>query len=546
VTPITIGRWERGESAPSRHFLTELSHLFNKTLQELGFLSHGSPRTLPSGEIFPLFDPMLPFSAPIPLIGRLETFSRCKHRLLADGTTHIAFNGLPGAGKTALALALASDLEIRSHFSDGILWAGMGSTANTESILSRWSSFFGIHTQSLGTTSSRELRAHALRELIGQRRLLFVLDDAWDLVDALALKVGGANCSYVLTTRLPAVATEFAIQVTEMNEKESIELLNFLVPALTTVSMESIHALVQASGGLPLALMLAGKYLQAQTYQRPQRRLQASLERLLNVDERLRLSQPTTLVEHHPSIPSESPLSLHTLIAISDEHLDPLAQSTLRALSVFPPKPNTFSEEAALSIAMCSLETLDALTDVGLLESPGVGRYTLHQTIADYARASLTDQDVSQRFIAYYETYIEENKADFEALELESSALFTALEIAHHLENHTVFVRGVFALTDFLLGRGLYDLGKTYLQQAYEVITALGDPHETARILSSLGMIAQKQGAAKGNLFHKAHEENHVEPGIGSKLKMWSMSQDEGQFHDNQKEHSSKAIEQPF
>jgi transcriptional regulator with XRE-family HTH domain len=186
TTPITIGRWERGEAAPSRHFLTELSHLFNKTLQELGFLSHNSPQTLPSDEIFPLFDPMLPISSPIPLIGRLETFSRCKHRLLADGTTHIAFNGLPGAGKTALTLALASDLEIRSHFSDGILWAGMGSTANTESILSRWSSFFGVHSQSLGTTSSRELRAHALRELIGQRRLLFVLDDAWNLADALA------------------------------------------------------------------------------------------------------------------------------------------------------------------------------------------------------------------------------------------------------------------------------------------------------------------------------------------------------------------------
>jgi hypothetical protein len=97
------------------------------------------------------------------------------------------------------------------------------------------------------------------------------------------------------------------------------------------------------------------------------------------------------------------------------------------------------------------------------------------KTIADYARASLTDQDVSQRFIAYYGTYIEENKADFEALELESSALFTALEAAHHLENHTAFVQGVFALTDFLLGRGLYDLGKTYLQQAYEAIIALGD-----------------------------------------------------------------------
>jgi tetratricopeptide (TPR) repeat protein/transcriptional regulator with XRE-family HTH domain len=498
VTPMSVGRWERGDVVPSRHFMTELSHLFSKTPQDLGFLSHGSPQTLSSGEIFPIFDPMLPLSSRIPLIGRHEMLSRSKKRLFADGMTHIALNGLPGAGKTALAIALAYDPEIRTHFADGILWAGMGPTANTEGILSRWGSFFSVRAQSLGPSNSRERWAHTLRELIGQRRLLIVLDDAWNLADALTLKVGGENCAYVLTTRLPALAADFAqdeaTQVTEMDEEESIELLNLLAPELTTITMETMRTLVHTSGGLPLALTLAGKYLHAQAYQRPPRRLHASLERLLNVDERLSLSQPTTLVERHPSLPVGSLLSLHTLIAVSDEHLDPLAQSTLRALSVFPPKPNTFSEEAAMSIAACPLKTLDALTDVGLLESSRGGRYTLHQTIADYARTSFMDQNASQRFITYYVTYIEENMADFEALELESTTIFTALEDAHRMGNHTVFVRGVFALTDFLLGRGLYDLGKTYLQHAYEAIIAPGDVHAAARILSSLGMIAQKQG----------------------------------------------------
>ncbi|HEX3643609.1 MAG TPA: hypothetical protein VHV10_20160, partial [Ktedonobacteraceae bacterium] len=57
------------------------------------------------------------------------------------------------------------------------------------------------------------------------------------------------------------------------------------------------------------------------------------------------------------------------------------------ALAIFPPKPHSFSEEAALVISQQPRETLDELWDAGLLENWGSGRYTLHQIVATYARA---------------------------------------------------------------------------------------------------------------------------------------------------------------
>src|SRR5215470_11718762 len=37
-----------------------------------------------------------------------------------------ALDGLPGVGKTALAVAVSLDAAVQAHFADGILWAGLG------------------------------------------------------------------------------------------------------------------------------------------------------------------------------------------------------------------------------------------------------------------------------------------------------------------------------------------------------------------------------------------------------------------------------------
>src|SRR5207253_2475323 len=75
-----------------------------------------------------------------------------------------------------------------------------------------------------------------------------------------------------------------------------------------------------------------------------------------------------------------------------------------------------------------TVETLDALTDTGLLESSGEDRYTLHQTIADYAHSHLKeDTIVYERLITYVFSYVEAHKKDYELLGLEFNIVHAAI-----------------------------------------------------------------------------------------------------------------------
>ena len=56
-----------------------------------------------------------------------------------------------------------------------------------------------------------------------------------------------------------------------------------------------------------------------------------------------------------------------------------------------------FSENAALAVCDTPVETLDTLTDQGLLEFVPPDRYTLHQTIAEYARFKLRANATKER-----------------------------------------------------------------------------------------------------------------------------------------------------
>ena len=166
---------------------------------------------------------------------------------------------------------------------------------------------------------------------------------------------------------------------------------------------------------------------------------------------------------------------MQAVISVSDQYLNEEARYALRALSVFPHKPNTFSEEAALAICARPPEVLDALTDAGLLEVSGPGRYTLHQIIADYARLHLKDMAVEERMVQFFINYIEAHELDYDALELEMNNVLAALEIASKREMQSDLVRGVNVFFHFLQSRGSYALAEAQLKQAEQAARSLND-----------------------------------------------------------------------
>ena len=345
--------------------------------------------------------------------------------------------------------------------------------------------------------------------------MLLVIDDAWRIEAALAFKVGGPHCAYLVTTRFPNIALHFtyeageAIILKELSIDEGLALLSRLAPEVVRSEPQAARALVQAVGGLPLALTLMGKYLRVQEHGMQPRRIRAALERLRTADERLRLTEPLSPLERPLGLDPSMPLSLQTVIAVSDLHLEQPEQYALRALSVFPAKPNSFSEDAALAVTAVPVETLDALSDAGLLENSSSGRYTLHQTITDYAQAHLTDTAVYERMTDFYAIFVEQREKDFDLLELESNNIFSALDRAYIASYNRSFVRCINAFFRFLFTRGLHnEETRSYLDKAVSLARQLDDVIVLATTLLARGKMIYRQGnyaQAEADLL-EAHE----------------------------------------
>lgn len=405
--PKTIGRWERGDAFPSAYFLQRLCELFALPAEALGLCqceSQSQPIIIPplplnteilleEPELLPAFsccDPALPPAHCEGLVGRAQLVAQLKARLCAGiAPAVVALSGLPGVGKSALASCLADDKDLRHIFRDGILWANLGPHADVLSELKRWGALLEIDENSLVHGECIEEWTRAIHARIGSRAMLLIIDDAWTCQEALAFKIGGSNCAYIYTTRIPTVALYVAgagvCAMDPLDARHSLELLARFVPELVAQEAADMRELARLVGGLPLALQLIGLHLQAQVYSGQSRRWHAAIERLRQPEERLQLTMPRAPLEPHMGLPAGVPISLHNEIELSYRHLDLEAQQALCALARSLISTTRFTEEAALASAGVSLEALDSLLDAGLLASLGQGLYTLHQTIADFA-----------------------------------------------------------------------------------------------------------------------------------------------------------------
>jgi transcriptional regulator with XRE-family HTH domain/tetratricopeptide (TPR) repeat protein len=512
TTPHNVSRWECGVTSPSFYFCQRLCDLFALTPEQLGLAcvsatpEAATPATPFAAAPASAEAPPLPLElaiAPPPtpggLVGRDELLAALLARLTGEHAPDVtALHGLPGAGKTAVAGELAQLPGLLERFPDGVLWAGLGPAPNVLGLLGAWGMALGLTPTEMLRLASAEVLGTVIRATIGRHRFLLVIDDAWTLEDALAFKVGGPNCAHLVTTRHPGIALHLAgdgaIPVRELDEEQGLALLGRLAPQVVQEEADAARALIRSAGALPLALTLMGNYLRVQAHSGQPRRVQAALERLLDAEERLRLAEPRATAERSPGLPAGTPLSLRAAIAISDQRLDAPARAALRALAVFPAKPNSFAEEAALAVCDVPSQTLDTLTDAGLLESAGPGRYTLHQTVADYARLEETDPFAQRRMATWYMSLVQRYAADYQLLEREIANILAAFQAATGHNMREELIAGALAFAPFARTRGLYAVAEAHLVWAQQAAVALDDAARRAHIALHLGRIAELRG----------------------------------------------------
>ena len=427
ATLNTVSRWERGLTDCSPYFRHKLCEVFGKDARQIGLMPG------PAEEInLSLSDPLLPGAKK--LIGRSELLSQIREELCGDQERGVlALTGMPGVGKSALAIALAHDAKIKERFYEGVLWVDAGPQPDLLSILRRWGALLGLEAQRESNGNMRDTWLLRVREAIGSRRLLLILDNIWSLEDAIVLlQAGGPYCTYLITTRSINIALctagEHMIAVPELSVDDGFHLLEHLVPAVVKAEPQGLLRLARLVGGLPLALVLIGQYLRLEAYNRQPRRLHLALEWLYHSAHRLQLEQPLVTLER-PVV--YSTLSLREAILWSERQLNEQSQAALHLLSVFPSKPNTFSEQAALAITEAPVEVLDQLYDAGLLESREPGRYSLHRCIIDYAALHVDRQFAERRFVKYLSEFVETCVELSQVVEQEQTNLLAALLFAY-------------------------------------------------------------------------------------------------------------------
>jgi hypothetical protein len=176
-----------------------------------------------------------------------------------------ALSGAGGYGKTTMATAICHDQRIRNTFKDGILWVTLGESTsqltliNQITVLSR-----KLNGERESFTGLNEA-TNRLIELLGERDLLLVIDDVWNLDHARPFLQGGPRCARLITTRnlntLPTNAQ--AVKVAEMKRDEAVALVGTgfeKYADLTTVRNE-LNALAERLGKWPLLLKLVNGYL---------------------------------------------------------------------------------------------------------------------------------------------------------------------------------------------------------------------------------------------------------------------------------------------
>jgi tetratricopeptide (TPR) repeat protein len=349
-----------------------------------------------------------PFSVPYParakpLVGRDNLLVILRARLCGSAQINLALSGLPGAGKTSLALTLAYDAQIRQHFAGGVLMASLGQQPDLAGIPRRWSIDLNMQLDPRATVDEQLQRITAQLNRAAQPYLIIV-DDVWDSAHARPFLFPSPYVSLLFTGRQrdafhafdhgDLVGSENLMTIPPLDEGQAVDLLRHSAELPAPAHQPELEALAALVGGLPLLLDAMGRYLRDQRQQQQERWFDAALDDLQSTARRLNLpvisiTQARTNLQpglfarfRHKPI---TPLNTRVVVALSVAALPRATQSAFVRLAALPPDPLTFGADSAHAAAEATDAMLRLLIRRSLLAEAGDGRFRLHRVLWDWA-----------------------------------------------------------------------------------------------------------------------------------------------------------------
>jgi tetratricopeptide (TPR) repeat protein len=314
----------------------------------------------------------------------------------AGGVIEIAaIDGMPGVGKTALAVHAAHIL--RDSFPDlPPLFVDLhGYTPGQEPIppevaLARLLSAIGVDPRHL--PDNMDDRKKMWQRRMAGRRALLVMDNAVSSGQIIPLLPGGGDCLVLVTSRrylgdLPGAVTRLLLDALPAQQAE--EMFIQLAPRAAD-SPGEVAEIVHLAGYLPLAISLLARVFN--------RHLSWTLANLASETR----EKVLTLKAEYANVAAA--------FDISYQSLDPAFQRLFRLLGLHP--GSTADDYAAAALAATSpteaADLLDGLHREGLITEVSYHRYGMHDLLRRYAsdlaaREAADSEEALGRLLDYYE-----------------------------------------------------------------------------------------------------------------------------------------------
>jgi tetratricopeptide (TPR) repeat protein len=334
--------------------------------------------------------------APGDFTGRVAEIERLIRQITEAAVLIASIRGLGGVGKTSLALEVAHRLAPRHP--DAALYLNLRGASDAPLTIREAQSQI-IHAFDLALPipgDDREVNDLYRRNLAGKSGLL-LLDDARAGSQVRPL-LPPDGWSTIVTSRqhfaLPGASDP--IDMDSMSELDARIFLQKIAPRLTGRNVEA-DEIAGLCGHLPLALRLAGSFLQS----RPSQSAAEYIHRLTDEARRIeRLDAARRLDPEQPGI--------EATLQLSYDLLTPELRERLRQLAVFM---GDFDASAIASVwgllpeggepsaadFDCAVEQavdlIGDLSDFSLVEANQAGRYRLHDLVRLFARHRSTDSE---------------------------------------------------------------------------------------------------------------------------------------------------------